>query len=594
MMTFNATLAADDDTMPEEHADARTPQTVSIAITGSGGAGAMTTATMLVDAAGQIGWYGYMTRSSGAQIRGGEAAAMVRLSTQPVESPDDHFHILLAIDWENVSRFAAEIPLTGQSLLIGDSNEGEAPDALKVMGAQACPVPIGQSAESIAGGRPNMVALGIVSALIGLPKETVFQVIEKSLSRKGEAVVAASKAAVEAGIALAANMPAVPQLPAADTQRGERWSITGNEAAGLGAIRGGIRFVAAYPITPGTEVLEWLAPNLAKVGGVLVQAEDELASINQIIGASYAGVPSLTATSGPGLSLMTESIGLAVAAEVPIVIVDVMRGGPSTGIPVKSEQSDLNIALYGLHGDAPHLVVAPISVADCLFTTQWAVYLAEAVQAPCIVLSDQSLGQTRSVISKPADVTFLTQRQTATASVDERYQRYRQTESGVSPMAMPGTPGCEYTADGLEHNEIGTPSSQAADHETQLDKRARKLTNFNFGDHWADVEGSGPVAIVTWGSATGPSREAIRRLEVAGIAARLVSLRLLSPAQPDKLAAALAGVTRVLVVEQTHGKQFYRMLRAYYDLPGQVKSYSQPGPLPIRPGRIVDQIVNWN
>jgi 2-oxoglutarate ferredoxin oxidoreductase subunit alpha len=197
------------------------------------------------------------------------------------------------------------------------------------------------------------------------------------------------------------------------------------------------------------------------------------------------------------------------------------------------------------------------------------------------------------VIAKPADVSFLSQRQIAAASADTRYQRYRLTESGVSPMALPGTPGCEYTADGLEHNENGTPSSQAADHETQLDKRARKLTSFNYGDHWADVEGGGPVAIVTWGSATGPSREAMRRLENAGISTRLVSLRLLSPAQPERLSAVLAGVTRVLVVEQTHGRQFYRMLRAYYDLPGQVKSYSQPGPLPIRPGRIVDQIANW-
>ena len=194
----------------------------------------------------------------------------------------------------------------------------------------------------------------------------------------------------------------------------KRWLITGNEATGLGAVRGGVRFAAAYPITPASEILEWLAPNLAKVGGALLQAEDELASINMIIGGSYGGTPSLTATSGPGLSLMIEAIGLATAAEVPIVVVDVMRGGPSTGIPTKSEQADLNIAVYGMHGDAPHLVVAPQSIADCLFTTQWATYLAESLQAPAIVLSDQFIGQAQAAIERPADVAFIGQRAKAT------------------------------------------------------------------------------------------------------------------------------------------------------------------------------------
>jgi hypothetical protein len=164
-----------------------------------------------------------------------------------------------------------------------------------------------------------------------------------------------------------------------------------------------VRFVAAYPLTPATELLEWMSPALAEVGGTLVQAEDELASINMAIGGSYGGVPSLTATSGPGLSLMIEALGLAVTAEIPIVVVDVMRVGPSTGIPTKSEQGDLNIAVHGLHGDAPHLVLACNSVADCLGTTQWAVQLAEALQSPAIVLSDQFLGQARSVVDRPDD-----------------------------------------------------------------------------------------------------------------------------------------------------------------------------------------------
>jgi 2-oxoglutarate ferredoxin oxidoreductase subunit alpha len=324
----------------------------------------------------------------------------------------------------------------------------------------------------------------------------------------------------------------------------------------------------------------------------LVQAEDELASINMVIGGSFAGLPSLTATSGPGLALMTESIGLAVASETPLVVVDVMRGGPSTGIPTKSEQSDLNIAVYGLHGDAPHLVVAPNSIIDCLFSTQWAVYLAEALQSPAIVLSDQAMGQARAVVAKPAESGFAAKRLTAAANI-EGYKRYALTASGVSPMAVPGTPGGMYVADGLEHNERGTPSSQAGDHQAQLDKRASKLENFDYGVHWADIEGEGEIAVLTWGSGTGPAQEAIERAAAKGIKAKLISLRLIAPAQPAKMAAALQGVKKLLVVEQSHSRQFHKFLRSHYDLPAEVSVLSRPGPLPIRPAQIENIIASW-
>ncbi len=394
--------------------------------------------------------------------------------------------------------------------------------------------------------------------------------------------------------ALAAGeaIPAAPRLPRQRRTEKKRWLLTGNEATGYGAMRGGVRFVAAYPITPATEILEWLAPNLASVGGALVQAEDELASINMAIGASFGGVPSLTATAGPGLSLMTEALGLAVAAEVPVVVVDVMRGGPSTGIPAKSEQSDVNIAVNGLHGDAPRIVVAPNSIADCLTATQWAVHLSESLQAPAIVLSDQYLGQTRAVVDRPADVTFMGERTLAEPRT-EGYKRYAVTESGVSPAAIPGTPGNAYTAEGLEHNERGTPSSQSRDHLAQLAKRERKLRQHDYGKHWAEIEGEGDTAVVTFGSCTGPAREALARARAKGMKVRLVSMRLLSPAQPERLAKALEGVRRVLVVEQNHGAQFHRYLRADFDLPGEVQSFHRAGPLPIRPDEILRRITEW-
>lgn len=576
-----------------------TIHSVSLVIAGSGGAGVVTAGSLLLEAAAKAGWYALMSRSSGPQIRGGEAATMLRFATEPIMSHDDSFHLLMAIDWDNIGRFSAEIPLIGSSLIVGDPAHGPAPAALLAGQPREAALAMTDIAGKIEGGRPNMVALGAIAALIGLPAQAMQAVVEQHLRRKGQAAIDASMAAFHAGFSAAAELPDVPKLPAISSATQPRWSITGNEAAGLGIIRGGVRFVAAYPITPATEVLEWLAPSLAKVGGVLVQAEDELGSINQIIGASYGGVPAMTATSGPGLSLMIESLGLAVAAEVPLVVIDVMRVGPSTGIATKSEQSDLNIAVYGLHGDAPHIVVAANSVSDCLFTSQWAVHLAEAMQTPAIVLTDQSMGQSRAILPRPAELAFIGQRVVAKAAVEgERYKRYAVNASGISPMAIPGTPGLTHTADGLEHNEFGTPSSQASDHQAQMDKRSRKLTQFNYGDHWADIidadAGPGDIAIITWGSSTGPAREALQRFSAAGGKARLISVRLIAPVQPDRMALALAGITRALVVEQSHSGQFYRMLRAFYDLPRETHSLHQAGPLSFGPGRILEQLTSWS
>ncbi|MDY0013811.1 MAG: 2-oxoacid:acceptor oxidoreductase subunit alpha [Rhodocyclaceae bacterium] len=568
----------------------------SLIVAGSGGAGAISTGAMLLEAAGRIGWYGYMTRSVGAQIRGGEAVGMVRFSREPIVAQSDNFQVLLALDWQNLGKYAAEFPLSPSSLIIGDPEQGEVPGELLASGARCGQIAMKALAQAIPAGRPNMVALGILGALAGLPAESIDAVLLKTMGHKGDKALAASRAAIQAGWEAAGGLPVLPRLAVPDRKpEGGRWLMTGNEAAGYGAVKGGIRYVAAYPITPATEVLEWMAPALDKIGGTLVQVEDELAAINQIIGASYGGVPSLTATAGPGLALMTESLGLAVASETPIVVVDVMRGGPSTGIPAKSEQSDLNIALYGLHGDAPHLVVAPNSVVDCMFTTQWAVHLAETLQTVALVLSDQALGQARVAGDRPAEVVFPTRREVAAPVTGSgKYQRYAVTPSGVSPMAVPGTAGCQYTADGLEHNPFGTPSSQASDHQAQLDKRQRKLTQYDYGNAWADLEGEGDIAILTWGSCTGAAREAIGRLRATGLKVRLLSLRLLFPVQPEKFAAALQGVKRLLIVEQTHSGQFMRYLRAFYDLPCPVQTLNRPGPLPIRPNEIEAQLAAWS
>ena len=565
---------------------------VSVAIVGSGGAGALTTGNSLLEAACAAGWHGLFTRTLGPQIRGGEAAALLRLAVDPVECLPDQFDLLISIDWLNAHRFGSEIKIGPETLVISDPRGGDRPSMVAQSGARVIDVPMKEMAKTIPEGRPNMIALGIASRLLGLTTEQVFAPIARRLADKGSVAIEASLAGIKVGFAAAAGIDFVAQLASPRTSSARRWLLSGNEATALGAIRGGVRFAAAYPITPATEVLEWLAPSLAKVGGMLLQAEDELAAINMIIGSSFGGTPALTATSGPGLSLMIEALGLATSAEIPIVVVDVMRGGPSTGIPTKSEQSDLNIAVYGLHGDAPHLVLAPQSIGDCMFTTQWATYLAETLQSPAIVLSDQFMGQARAAINRPADVAFIGARSVATDIVGA-YERYALAANGISPMAIPGTRGGQYTADGLTHSERGIPTSGAADHRAQLDKRRDKLEHFNFGDHWAMVEGEGDLAVLTWGSITSSAREAIGRAADDGINARLIAPRLLLPTQPERLQAALDGIKRILVVEQTHGGQFHRYLRAHYDLPAQVRVLNRPGPLPIMAGEIYRAITEW-
>lgn len=568
-------------------------ETIAISIVGSGGAGALTAGTILLEAAGRAGWYGIMGRSVGPQIRGGEAAALVRLSSRPVECMSEAYDLLIAMDWNNAERFAADMPLAAHGLVVSDPEGGEIPEVIAASGATMTNAALKALAKEIPGGRENMIAAGIAAGIAGIPAESLMEVVDARLLGKGEAVAEAGRRCIEAGMAQAATLPHDFSLAPAEGKTSSRWLITGNEAAGLGVVRGGVRFAAAYPITPATEILEWLAPSLERVGGALVQAEDELASINMAIGASFGGRAAVTATSGPGLALMIEALGLATASEVPVVVIDVMRGGPSTGIPTKSEQSDLNIAVYGCHGDAPHVVVAPLNIADCLFTAQWAVYLAETMQVPVIMLSDQALGQARALIDAPANVSFIARRKLYEGGAQGEYERYALTADGISPMALPGTAGGQYTADGLTHTVRGVPSSKSDDHLAQLDKRRDKIAGFNYGDHWADAEGEGDTVILTWGSLSGAAREAMHALSAEGISVRLVAMRLLSPFPEGPLLQALEDARRILVVEQTHSGQFHRYLRAQCDLPGDVRSFHRPGPKPIGAGEICTQIRDW-
>ena len=265
---------------------------------------------------------------------------------------------------------------------------------------------------------------------------------------------------------------------------------------------------------------------------------------------------------------MTESIGLAVCSEVPVVVLDVMRCGPSTGIATKSEQSDLNIAFNGLHGDAPHLVLAPTSVSGlCISRPNGRYIWPNLCKPPAIVLSDQSLGQTRAIVNRPADIAFMARRQVP-EQFEEDYYRYAVGDSGVPPCQfrarrVASTPLTDWNITRRAHHRACRKITLHS-----LKNVNARSTAFDYGEHWADLEGSGETAVITWGSTTGPVREALSRLRKQGEDVRLIAMRLLAPERPLEMAAALKGVKRLLVVEQSHSRQFHRYLRAAYDLPG--------------------------
>jgi 2-oxoglutarate ferredoxin oxidoreductase subunit alpha len=570
---------------------------VSLVITGPGGEGVIVAGELLLKTAAQMGCYGLLKKSFGPQIRGGESSAMLRLSSKSVECLGDVFQLMLVMDWKIITPFIDELAFNEETLIICDQQIDEIPQAITNCQAQVCSLPLTKLAKQQKT-KVNMIAVGLLAQLLGLPLAQLLTITKEQFQHKEESLLDSAIVGIETGYDhhLSVEFPVLSDL---DPLKKNDWLYTGNQLIGLGALKAGIRFVAAYPITPATDLLEWMAVNLDKVGGRLVQAEDELSSINMVIGASYGGVPALTATSGPGLSLMSEGIGLAITSEIPLLVVDVNRGGPSTGIPTKFEQSDLNLTLYGVHGDAPHIVTAPIAISDCAFTSGWSVNLAEQLQCPVIMLSDQFIGHSVVATTKPPFFAHTAQRETA--EPDDDYQRYLDTESGVSPMAVPGTVNGMYTADGLTHDERGIPSALAAVHQQQLDKRQRKLLQYDYGQYWGRIDHSGEVKIICYGSIRAIILDALKLLTSRGIDVCLITLRLLAPLPAAQLQEALTGATHIIVIEQNHGGQLFHYLASqlfsYADLTGKLHSLAKPGPVPfgsVEVAQFIEQTILSN
>jgi 2-oxoglutarate ferredoxin oxidoreductase subunit alpha len=454
----------------------------------------MTTGELLFTAAASCGLYGVMTKSYGPQIRGGESACFVRLGHRQFEKQSDEIDFMVVLDWRNVDRFREELYLSPEAWILYEKAEGDVrPEFLQTK--NNIPVGLKELASKIEGGkgRPNICALGVLCYLLGIKETAGLRSIEERFGPMGKAGLEENTRSLQAGQDWARQeWKSRPFQLSIEDDVSNRWALTGNQGIVVGSLVAGCDFYAGYPITPATTIMEDLGHYLPQRGGVMIQAEDELAAINMAIGASFGGKKALTATSGPGFSLMAEGLSLAVMAEIPLVVVDVQRAGPSTGIATKTEQSDLWAALASSHGDNPRVVLAPSSVQDCIEMTVKAFNIAEMYQVPVILLSDQFLAGRTEILDPISLETFEVRRRQLPAELEATtYHRFGSSVGTVAPMAIPGMIGGEYTAEGLEHDALGWPNTSHKIHQVQgrgLDRSVRK-TSWQSGYHRMGING---------------------------------------------------------------------------------------------------------
>jgi 2-oxoglutarate ferredoxin oxidoreductase subunit alpha len=570
-----------------------------IGMAGSGGDGIVSAGESLLTAAALLGYHGVMTKSFGPQIRGGESSFKLRLATSKVLNPGGTLDVAVALNWEDFLKFGGELPVGGHTTVVYDASTKVAPDRIPLVGvtpAEVLAVPIETMARETAGTdrAKNTVVLGLMSGWLGIGKEQVLAGIRKRLGKKSKEVLAGAEAAFHAGLSYADAHPlAKDRSIVGPGSGGAKFVVDGNDLCGAAAIAAGCEFFGGYPITPSTEIMQFLTREIWKYGGTVLQAEDEIAGIGAVVGASFAGKKAMTATSGPGMSLKTEMLGLASIAELPLVCVNVQRGGPSTGIPTKAEQSDLFQAAFSAHGDVIRPVLAPVSVEDMFAVTVEAFNIAEYYQTPVIILSDQEIGQ-RKETTEPIDASKiqLVERRRPAEKELEQYVRFRPTESGISPISHPGMKGGNYLASGIEHNEKGSPTANGEIHARMNEKRLRKFLPLKARRDLFLREGSpdAPLGVISWGSVAGVAIEAVRTAAAQGIKVKLLVPRLLYPVSEEVFQDFFLSVNRGLVVEQNHQSQFYRLLRMFVDVPSGIETLAKSGSNLITPSELVDRI----
>lgn len=550
-----------------------TVNNMTIKIAGAAGQGVESSGAGFVQALATGGLHVFGLPDYMSRIRGGLNSFQVRVHERPLYSHEDAVHILLPLNKEALEAYQGEVVKGGGVIY----DEGLKVDRRTVAskGRKAMPVPLVEIAKEH-GERvmANTAALGAAAGVVEYAYERLADIIRRNFKRKGSEVVAANLRVARAAYLYAQEQYAaefewklrqVPEAP-------QRMVMGGNQAFALGALAGGCRFVSAYPMTPATSIIEWMAKHEHQFDVVTKHAEDEIAAINMAIGANFVGARAMTATSGGGFSLMAEALGLAGLSEVPLVVVEAQRGGPSTGLPTRTEQSDLLFVLNASQGEFPRLVLAPGTIEE-YFQCGWRAFnLAEKYQSPVIVLSDQLLASSLRTI-EVEDIDFdkiEIDRGKLLSSPDldaltEAYKRHLLTEDGISPRAVPGHPNAVHATASDEHDEFGHICEDMHNRVRMMQKRMRKLETAR-----QDIDSptgygptKAPLVLAGWGSTYGVLREVVDRLDGK---ARLVHFRDLWPFPAQAAAEALAG-GRLVIVENNYTAQFKRLLQSETCIP---------------------------
>lgn len=536
-------------------------------IGGQQGEGVESTDRIFSTSLNRLGYYLYGCRHFSSRIKGGHTNNKIRISTKLIRSVSDDLDILVAFDQETIDLNAHELRTGG--IIVADAKFN--PVVPENINARLFPVPITAIAEELGTSLfKNMAASGASWALLGLPLDVFIKAVEEEYGRKGAAIVAKNVQAVKKGAEFVLELAGGPleEFKLEQPDGKQKLFMIGNEAVGLGAVVAGCRFMPAYPITPASDIMEYLIKHLPDFGGTVIQTEDEIAAVTMAMGANYGGVRAMTASSGPGLSLMMEAIGLAGITEIPLVIVDAQRGGPSTGLPTKQEQSDLNAMIYGTHGEIPKIVLAPSTIEECFYDTIEAFNLAEKYQVPVIIITDLQLSMGKQTAENLDLNKIKIERGKIVNNLPkleghDQFKRFEFTEDGVSPRSLPGEANGLHHVTGIEHNEEGRPSESSINRKKMMDKRMRKLKQLEVTNAiLADAPYETPdLLIIGMGSIGGTIDEARSRLHKDGFKTNHVTVRLIHPFPSELIRPHLEKAKKILVIENNATAQLASQIK---------------------------------
>jgi 2-oxoglutarate ferredoxin oxidoreductase subunit alpha len=546
------------------------PADFNWAIGGEAGDGIDSTGKIFAQALSRAGRHVFTSKDFASRIRGGYTAYKVRTSVDQVQSVVDRLDVLIALTQRTIDENLDE--LHEGSVIIYDGERTTMEDVEIPDEMVGLDVPLQRLAEEAGGAiMRNVVALGAACAVADFPIENLDSALQKRFGDKGSSIVENNKEAARKGRKFVNEEFGHDFDYDLETTDEDYVLLNGDEAIGMGALAAGCRFYAGYPITPATNVMEYLVGRIEQYGGHVVQAEDELSAINIALGAARAGARSMTATSGPGIDLMAETFGLVATSETPLVIVDVMRSGPSTGMPTKQEQGDLNMMLYGGHGEVPRFVLTPTTVAECFQKTVEAFNLAEKYQVPVYLGADLALAVTEQTFSPEAfdmDAVEIDRGKVVDEEEIDEWQNEKEqfkphalTEDGISPRAFPGTDGGAHMSTGLEHDELGRRTEDTDMRVEQVDKRNRKVETAREREDWSPREFGDEDAdtlVISWGSNEGAIVEAMEFLSEDDVDVRFLSVPYIFP-RPD-LSEEMQAADDVIVVECNEQGQFANLV----------------------------------